>query len=68
MIWTGTPKASGLARVLETRRLLTLALAGALVWSLASAGWGGGIVHTGGGNSFKDFLLALFPRNFLPDS
>ena len=66
MIWTGTPKASGLARVLETRRLLTLALAGALVWSLASAGWGGGIVHTGGGNSFKDFLLALFPPELSP--
>ena len=66
MIWTGSPKASGLARVLKTRRLLTLVLAAAVVWSLAGAGWGGGIVHTGGGNSLKEFLLALFPPEVSP--
>ena len=61
MIWTGTPKSKGLARFLETRQLLTLILAGALFWSLASVPWFGGIVHTGGGDAIKDFGLALFP-------
>ena len=66
MIWTGTPKAKGLARFLETRQLLTLILAGALFWSLASVPWFGGIVHTGGGDAIKDFGLALFPPELSP--
>ena len=66
MIWTGSPKAKGAARFLETRRLLSLVLVGALVWSLASVDWGGGIVHTGGGGATKDFLLALFPPELSP--
>ena len=67
MIWTGTPKARGPARFLETRRLLSLVLVGALVWSLASAGWGGGIIHTGGGAAIKAFILALFPPELSPE-
>ena len=66
MIWTGTPKARGAARFLETRRLLTLVLAGALVWSLTGVDWGGGIVHTGGGNALRNFFLALFPPELSP--
>ncbi len=66
MIWTGTPKARRAARFLETRRLLTLVLAGALIWSLAGVDWGGGIIHTGGGNALKDFFLALFPPELSP--
>ncbi|MDA1128865.1 MAG: ABC transporter permease subunit [Chloroflexi bacterium] len=66
MIWTGVTKARGAARFLETRRLLTLVLAGALVWSLTGVDWGGGIVHTGGGNAFKEFLTALFPPELSP--
>ena len=66
MIWTGTPRARGAARFLETRRLLTLVLAGALVWSLAGVDWGGGIVHTGGGNAIRNFFLALFPPELSP--
>ncbi len=67
MIWTGTPRPRGPARFLETRRLLSLVLVGALVWSVASAGWGGGIVHTGGGDAIQDFLLALFPPELSPE-
>ncbi|MDA0263899.1 MAG: ABC transporter permease subunit [Chloroflexi bacterium] len=66
MIWTGTPKAKGAARFLETRRLLTVVLAGALVWSLTGVDWGGGIIHTGGGNALKEFFLALFPPELSP--
>ena len=66
MIWTGTPKARGAAGILETRRLLTLVLAAALIWSVASVDWGGGIVHTGGGDAFKEFFLALFPPELSP--
>lgn len=61
MIWTGTPKSRRTGGFLETRWLLTLVLAGALVWSLAGVDWGGGIIHTGGGNALRDFSLALFP-------
>jgi len=67
MIWTGTPKSKGPARLLETRRLLSLVLIGALVWSLASVDWGGGIVHTGGGDAIKGFALALFPPELSPE-
>ena len=66
MISTGNPKVKGLARFLETRWLLTLVLAGALVWSLAGVDWGGGIVHTGGGGAIKDFSLALFSPELSP--
>ncbi|MEE8465941.1 MAG: ABC transporter permease subunit [Dehalococcoidia bacterium] len=66
MIWTGTPKARRAARLLETRRLLTLILAGAMIWSLTGVDWGGGIVHTGGGDSLKRFFLALFPPELSP--
>jgi phosphonate transport system permease protein len=41
-------------------------LAGALVWSVASIDWGGGIVHTGGAGALKDFVLALFPPELSP--
>lgn len=66
MIWTGTPKSRGPSRFLETRRLLTLVLAGALVWSLTGVDWGGGIVHTGGVNAIREFFLALFPPELSP--
>jgi len=67
MICTGTPKTRGAARFLETTRLLTLVLVGALVWSVAGAGWGGGIIHTGGAAAIKDFSLALFPPELSPE-
>ena len=66
MIWTGTPKTRRPARFLETRWLLTLMLAGALVWSLSGVDWGGGIIHTGGGNALRGFFLALFPPELSP--
>ena len=66
MIWTGTPKARAAAGILETRRLLTLVLAAALIWSVASVDWGGGVVHTGGGDALKEFFLALFPPELSP--
>nr|MBC8280026.1 ABC transporter permease subunit [Chloroflexota bacterium] len=66
MIWTASPKSTGLVRFLEARRLLTLVLIGAFVWSLSGVDWRGGIVHTGGGDAIKDFSLALFPPELSP--
>ena len=61
MIWSETGPTRSKARFFENRRLLSLVLAGALVWSMASIDWGGGVVHTGGAGALKDFVLALFP-------
>ncbi|MQF96076.1 MAG: ABC transporter permease subunit [SAR202 cluster bacterium] len=67
MIWTEPPKPSTPSRFFETRSLLSLVLVGALVWSVAGAGWSGGIIHTGGGSALKDFVLALFPPELSPE-
>ncbi len=67
MIWTGTGLPGSKARFFENRLLLSLALAGALAWSLASVDWGGGVVHAGGPGALKDFVLALFPPELSPD-
>ncbi len=48
-------------KFLENRRLLTLFLLGALIWSLTSVDWSGPLVHGGGGAAAIKFLLALFP-------
>lgn len=48
-------------KLLNNRRLLSLALAVALVWSLASVDWQGSIVHTGGGSTLWKFFRAAFP-------
>ena len=53
-------------RLLDNRRLLSLLLGGALVWSLASVDWRGSIVHTGGGGAVQEFFLALFPPEVSP--
>ncbi len=66
MIWTGNPKSNGLARLFEARRLLSLVLIGVFLWSLTGVDWNGGIVHSGGGNSIKDFSLGLFPPELSP--
>ena len=47
-------------------RVLSLVLAGAAVWSLASVDWTGPLLHTGGGPALLDFLLALFPPEASP--
>ena len=61
MTWINSP-----FRSLDARRLLSLVLIGAFVWSLSSVDWRGGIVHTGGGDALKDFPLALFPPELSP--
>ena len=66
MIWTGTPRTKGLARLFEARRLLSLILVGAFVWSLTGVGWRDGILHTGGGGAIKNFSLALFSPELSP--
>ena len=66
MILTGTPRTKGLARIFEARRLLSLILVGAFVWSLTGVGWRDGILHTGGGEAIKDFSLALFSLELSP--
>ena len=52
--------------MLESRRLLTLLLAGAALWSVASVNWTGPLVHTGGAAALVDFALALFPPELSP--
>ena len=52
--------------LLDNRRLLSLLLVGALVWSIASVDWRGSIIHTGGGSAFQEFFLALFPPEVSP--
>ena len=67
MIWTEPPSPRGVGRFVETRRLLSLVLIGALVWSVASVGWGDGVIHTGGSDALKAFILGLFPPEISPD-
>ena len=52
---------------MENRRLLTLGLLAALVWSLTNIDWGSPIIHTGGGASALRFFLALFPPDLTPE-
>ncbi len=54
-------------KFLENRHLLTLFLAGALLWSLAVVDWQGPLVHTGGGAAASDFLQGLFPPELSTD-
>ena len=54
-------------RLLDSRRLLSLLLASAFVWSLASVDWRGPIAHTGGGGTLLEFFLALFPPELSPE-
>ncbi len=53
-------------RILESRRLLTLLLAGVFLWSLSSVDWQGPLIHTGGVAAFWNFLSALFPPDLSP--
>lgn len=50
----------------ESRRLLSLLLLGAVIWSLTGVNWQGPLIHTGGGESALRFLLALFPPELSP--
>ena len=53
-------------RFLESRRLLTLLLAGGLLWSLSSVDWQGPLIHTGGVAAVWNFLAALIPPDLSP--
>ena len=48
-------------KLLESRRLLSMLLAGVFLWSLSSVDWRGPLIHTGGLAAFLDFLASLFP-------
>ncbi len=54
-------------KIIDKRCLLTLLLAGAFCWSLASVNWRGSIVHPGGGATALDLLRALFPPELSPE-
>ncbi|MCH7605990.1 MAG: ABC transporter permease subunit [Chloroflexi bacterium] len=54
-------------KLLDNRRLLSLILAGAFLWSLASIDWRGPLVHTGGASALVNFLAALFPPELSPE-
>ena len=45
---------------LENRGLLTIALVGAVAWSLSAIDWGSPFVHTGGASAAVEFFGALF--------
>ncbi len=49
--------------LLESRRVLTLILLAALVWSLTSVDWGRGVFHPGGASS----AVQIFSSIFTPD-
>ena len=53
-------------KLLESRRLLTLVLAGVFLWSLSTVDWRGPLIHTGGLGAFLDFLASLFPPELSP--
>ena len=53
-------------RLFDNRRLLSLFLGIALVWSLASVDWGSAGVHSGGGGTLREFVLAAFPPELSP--
>ncbi len=53
-------------RLFDNRRLLSLFLGVALVWSLASVDWGSAAVHSGGGGTLREFVLAAFPPELSP--
>jgi phosphonate transport system permease protein len=52
---------------LEGRRLLTVLLLGAFLWSLLSVGWGGGVVHSGGLAALGEIGGALFRLDLSSD-
>ena len=51
---------------MESRRLLTVLLAGALAWSLFSVDWDRDLVHPGGFGSLADILAALLSLDLSP--
>ncbi len=55
-----------MASALSGRWLLTLVLVGAVVASLASVDWGGGLMHTGGGASAARILSGLISPEASP--
>ena len=52
--------------LLQSRGLLTLALVGALGWSIWQIGWGQPIVHTGGADAALEFFGAAFKPELSP--
>lgn len=56
-------RASTGSSLLEGRRVLTLILLAALIWSLTSVDWGRGVIHPGGAG----FAVHIFSSIFTPD-
>ena len=50
----------------DNRRLLTLLMVGAVIWSVTSIDWGGPVFHTGGAAVLGEFISALFPPELSP--
>lgn len=57
----------GQARLLESRRVLTLILMAALVWSLLNVGWRDGVLHPGGLAALRDMGVALLTPDLSAD-
>ena len=52
---------------MESRRLLTLILGGALLWSLLNVEWRDGVLHSGGLPALGEIAAALFQPDLSPD-
>lgn len=50
----------------DNRRLLTLLMVGAVIWSMTSIDWSGPVFHTGGAGVMGEFFFALFPPELSP--
>ena len=53
--------------LLEGRRVLTLILLAALIWSLTSVDWGRGVFHPGGASSAVQIFSSIFTPDLSPD-
>ena len=60
-------RASTGSSLLERRRVLTLILLAALIWSLTSVDWGRGIFHPGGASSAVQIFSSIFAPDLSPD-
>jgi phosphonate transport system permease protein len=56
---TTKPRRADEPTLFESRRLLTLILVAALMWSLFNVDWRDGVLHTGGISAFREMASAL---------
>jgi ABC-type phosphate/phosphonate transport system permease subunit len=55
-------------KLLESRRVLTLILLAAFIWSLLNLDWTSGFIHSGGISAMGEFASALFSLDLSTDT